>query len=561
MVKRQTLRSTKAQDGGRKNPCGVHSLGVVVWMAVATFVCISLLKESASVSGSVSRVNRSVDLEFLTFSATSLVATSASATDTQPPQAVVRVDPKPFRFYVYEQFADNEWSPRNLSDCILRKNPKTGNCDWALTTCVDDGTAGSRYASRRKNFNGDVLLADLFLRYPIGEGSAPAVTSFATRTQDPQQADAFIVAYAHDGHCNCHSVDSKCPKTPQMAQEIDEVFKTLHHYNTNHNKNRHLFLSSKDSPFSHIKIRDVPMRTTLGDLRKRSCLATSNSSGGNHLCPDIVIPYLNTHPFYQPHAIQTRPKEWWTTRTRTIAVAAIFGRVWDPSFRNYVLDNIEPVIRRHSGDSTIGGLPVQIGSLQGKERNIDKEQATFELYQNSIFCLILPGDGPAQKRFFDVIMSGCIPVVFVSQRRQNLDPSVAKAYPSWWSGMDNSIPARQSIRTSYPFPKGFFLDQPSLGIDYSSFVVQITHDTTPGRSCDFSCGHKVNATCQLDCLVPELERIMDTPEELVRLRRNLQEAAVLLNYGMEDHAFETFDAFAVLLAQLGHILERLPPMH
>lgn len=472
--------------------------------------------------------------------------------------------PKPFTFYVYDQFKDNEYSPYKISKFLTGAHA-SGNCEWALQTCIDDGTADSRYSSRRKNFNADVVIADLFLRYPVG--TAAPFTPFAIKTLNPAEADLFVVPYAHDSHCKTISYDNWC--TPDKNEQVMAVLETLKYFsgeNSNvHVRSRHLFLSSSDYPFSNHKyIEAVPMRTTLGDLKKPECLVPDppapNSNVDTWLCPDIVIPYLNQYPDFQPPALKSKSDDWWITRDRGHSLTAMFGPLLcDTCLRNGFLDAVNTTFP----DRTLAGLPVHIGSL-GSGRNMPQEQAAFELYQDSIFCLILPGDGPAQKRFFDVILSGCIPVAFVLDRYGDNSGVVSSdnhnRHPSWWDGLDATVSMQTSIRTAYPFAKGLFPDQPDLGIDYESFVVQIRPSAENG--CHFGCGHTRGAACRWDCVKPTLEALINEPDqtELKRIRSNLRRVAGWFAYGLQDTAFQSYDAFAVILTQVGHTLERMPPL-
>jgi len=273
---------------------------------------------------------------------------------------------------------------------------------------------------------------------------------------------------------------------------------------------------------------------------------------------------MNQHPDYQPNIIQARSKSddpsWWTARHRNHSLTAIFGYLGGEKhhgFRNAFL-TAAPNFTQPT-NNTIANIPMHIGSLTDRSIAQGKERATYELYQDSIFCPILPGDGPPQKRFFDVIMSGCLPVVFAFNRSDlRKQDTTGKHYHSWWDGFDGSIPKDVSLQTSYPFCKGLFPKEPSVGIDYQSFVVEI--HATKDNGCDFGCGHNRSKTCQFDCLIPTLEKLLqpESRDKLLEMRRNLQQAAVMFSYGLEDNSYKSFDAFAVLLTQVGHYLQQLP---
>lgn len=453
--------------------------------------------------------------------------------------------PRPFKFYVYDNLPD-QVNIHTISNCIEDQFRNGATCPWSLKICTEetlDSNAG-RYLSWRTNHNADVAIVNLFQTYPYpGEytsSSRPATASFATRTQHAHQADVFVVPYAHDSHCKCTVRHTWCEhqldeiKAQLMQQSLHAIFQSLPHYAAN--ASRHLFISSSDFPFAHSKIQNSRhLRTTLGDLRTPECV-----SNGGGVCGNFVIPYLNTNVDYQPLNLLQRPHSWWTTRSRTYSVVAHFGylggkqeyvttaggrniTIWRNSFLRHWQEFL--------GDS-VGGLPVSVGSLGGRYISNATEHDFMQVYQQSTFCLVLPGDGPPQKRFFDVIMSGCIPVVLSFQQE-------SASHPSWFT--NRASPSQpKTVRQSYPFPRGFFWDNPQLGIDFFSFVVQLDGDH-----------------CELfQCLKPTLEAILQNTTELTRLRTNLKRHAVLFSYGLEENSFRYFDAFAVLLWQLGHYLER-----
>ena len=57
---------------------------------------------------------------------------------------------------------------------------------------------------------------------------------------------------------------------------------------------------------------------------------------------------------------------------------------------------------------TLAGLPIVTGGML-KGRTMGSERDIQQAYQESIFCPILRGDYPPQKRFFDVMLvrTGC----------------------------------------------------------------------------------------------------------------------------------------------------------
>ena len=99
----------------------------------------------------------------------------------------------------------------------------------------------------------------------------------------------------------------------------------------------------------------------------------------------------------------------------------------------------------------------------------------ISLLQNSVFTLCLPGDLTFQKRFFDAIISGCIPVV-VKRSSANTQTYFDERITSgrkqtqnkmfMWDLQPNEM-SDISVSASYP----------AVGVPYSSFVLELTPDT------------------------------------------------------------------------------------
>jgi len=129
----------------------------------------------------------------------------------------------------------------------------------------------------------------------------------------------------------------------------------------------------------------------------------------------------------------------------------------------------------------------------------------------------------AQKRFFDVIMSGCLPVVLA------YNTSRVEGHKSWFR------PEGVSVESSYPFAKGLFDE--SVEIDYESFVVQVPDKVTN--------------------IKPILEAILEDPGELKRRQENMAKYAPLLSYGAGKDAHKYNDAFLQIVKAIMHYMNGL----
>lgn len=160
---------------------------------------------------------------------------------------------------------------------------------------------------------------------------------------------------------------------------------------------------------------------------------------------------------------------------------------------------------------------------------LDLEGITEEgFHHSSMFCPVLPGDGCAQKRLFDVILSGCIPVV------PRFTPSDEKGYPTFFNWMK-----RCSIRRTYPFARGSFFDDPAAGIDYESLVVSF------------------DGLCGIACMKPAIEVVMNNATEMKRLQDNMRRYAKLFAFGLDENMYQSVDAFSAMLVAMRHYVSKI----
>jgi len=364
---------------------------------------------------------------------------------------------------------------------------------------------------KRDNFMADVTIIRLFQTYP-------------GRTYNPNEADLFVVPYPHKTHCICNlhingklPKDNHCPQVPQ--QDIDLLLSSLTYFNETTSQ-RHLFVASGDYGWNNIILESAPLLLTLGPKPE--------TRDGN-----IVIPYLNNRPEYQPSILRTQD---WNFTDRKFVFSYFYGdakpRKSRPLFRQEVGQNY---------GSEIGGYPFVMSNL--KQWTPKRQDYVYETYRQSIFCPCLPGDNArelkmsclvksscckaltltlfaAQKRFFDVIMSGCLPVVL------SYNISRVEGHKSWFR------PERATVESSYPFAKGLFDE--AVEIDYESFVVQVPDEVTN--------------------IKPILEAILADPAELKRRQENMAKYAPLLSYGAGEDAHKYDDAFLRIVKAIRYYL-------
>lgn len=379
--------------------------------------------------------------------------------------------------------------------------------------------------------------------------------TFPGRVYDPQQADVFVVPYPHashcmSGHCRPGPYKQNCGGVPQSMID-DLVDKQLTYFRGN-DTDRHLFILSSSHQLNK-KLQMAALKFVIGGRKyikdRPSQIYLRRMNPHHKQDPDqlgnFIMPYMNTHPLMQPNVIRSRSEDWWTstTRPRKYSFVSISGG------KNQKTQNDPRIYRRkfhdhltrthHKNNGTLGGLPYLIRG-PGELRPDDM----IELYQESTFCPCLPGDTVTQKRFFDVILSGCLPVVLKFPReRVRSNKTTDEEMVFSWHPFKNSL-----LENTFPFahPKQFggLPVQASL-VNYSSFVVQVD---LPADS-----GNIEEAMATL--LLPSNQH------ELLRRQLEMSRVAPLLTYGLgPENAHRYEDAFSTLLRALKHHLEtRLPP--
>lgn len=423
-----------------------------------------------------------------------------------------------FRFYVYETLPQ-KYTWQYLANCIERRynvpdwdkfmtkpiarpvQREVSNCDWGSSICTQTVSSSSEYSSRRYNRNGDVVLSKIFTQYrgPL-------------RTYDPTEADAFIVPYPATAHCACLNDRARC----KLVSNDDIKTNVLGNlpYLTENNLGRHVFLSSVQRMLNHPFMKNLPTVVTL-EPKPGKCPINQN-------CGHIIQPYVNTNIDFQPNS----PVFEATHRNNSLgqrkyAISAFMSRsIGNPSPREDFLDIMHEL---HVQNKTIAGRPFYVSGLE--RRVLGQENDFFAVYRDSIFCPCFRGNTPAQKRFFDVLLSGCIPVVL------SYNTSHEKGYPSFFEHRGTSI------RVSYPFHRGLFQGMPEMGIDYRDLVVTI------------------DASCGVTCIVPTVEKLLrHQPKRVRQIQRNIGRVASLFTYGMEENALKYADAVAAILVQIRHVV-------
>lgn len=227
-----------------------------------------------------------------------------------------------------------------------------------LERCVLNSTLRN-VPKKKDNFMADVDIIRLFQTYP-------------GRTFDPHKADLFVVPYPHKTHCLCNlhlniTVKANDP-CPVLQEDIDLLFSTLSYYNRT-TKKRHLFIASSDFGWCNPKVEGQPLLLTLGPKPE-------------HMNGNIVIPYLNNRPEYQPSVLRRQD---WNFRGRKFIFSYFYGTAIPRVLRPVFQQQVEEIY-----GTEIHGYPFVVERI--KQWTPERQDYVYETYRRSIFCPCLPGD-------------------------------------------------------------------------------------------------------------------------------------------------------------------------
>jgi hypothetical protein len=406
-----------------------------------------------------------------------------------------------FSFYVYNLPESYQW--KSISDCVEKRYRPKGvsaqefqadYCDFAgATVCSPRNvTSDTQYSTRRSNRNMDTVVSKLFSDY-----------TGSWLTKDPHLASMLIVPLAANGIFECLGGRKAAQQKTSLKFLQEELFRPFLTYYNNNTKFKHWFLQTTQGMMHH--------------LAHESLLATVNTPGGRTL-RTLIVPYVNSNHEYQPPALQRLNddnaafEEFFASKNISMAAVMSSKIKGNPTMREMFFNNSESLF-----GNTMDGLPLNLIHVQGRRRMPD-EQETMQLYRQSLFCPSLRGDSPNQKRFFDALLSGCIPVV-MAYTRNNETSYFAPNVP---------------VSNYLPYARGSFHGEPSMGIDYSELVVEI----------DEKCG--------LACIKPTLEALMKNKKELRQKQRAVVKYARILSYGLAENAWKHVDAMTAMLVQARH---------
>lgn len=327
------------------------------------------------------------------------------------------------------------------------------------------------------------------------------------RVQDPYTADFYVVPYLHAAHCQTYEGYRKgCGNV--RYYKTSNLVASLKYYNESSSA-RHVFILGWGTFTSHELLESQPLTLSAGP--KGAGHANNNT---------IVIPILNDHIRCQPSKLHM------DFENRTKAFSFVYGglnprmrRKSGKRYRVYFADEV-----RSWNESTVAGMPYILTKLEDGSK-VDSD-SLLALYRQSVICPVLPGDICWQRRFFDVILSGCIPLVIEWN---------VKGQRTWFVPRPHHYIF--GIDQAYPFYKGDFHNA-SFEIDYNSFVLRYHADASDETN--------------FSSMKQFVEQALVGKKELQRKQTMLAKYAPILSYGVGSDAHKYKDAFWGVLQALKH---------
>ncbi|CAJ1392035.1 unnamed protein product [Effrenium voratum] len=295
-------------------------------------------------------------------------------------------------------------------------------CDYGLTPCTEQRWNG--FFSVYRQFATEVLVLLKFLSAPEG-----------VLTEDPTQADLYVVPYfaksdcAESGNFGRDPCWGKC----KCATAVKHLFNALPYF-TWQTRARHLFLATGDIKDLPVEIQAQPLLVSLG----------ASLCGGH-----VLVPSPNLDPDLQPKAkMETREASGRSPERHILAFW--FGSV-DKEWRRRVVAQMQDYQKSGDRPVIIHGIDGDYAARDIWQTDANSPQMVLEEMMRSEFCPVVQGDVPHQKRLFDAIITGCLPVVVAF-------PSHVPKQVSWW--LPNGPPAERMV----PFWDA---------VQYRSFVVEV----------------------------------------------------------------------------------------
>jgi len=310
-------------------------------------------------------------------------------------------------------------------------------CDFGVSLCKENRWT-PRYTTKRM-YAAEVVILQKLLR-------AMALTT------DPSQADVFIVPWLVRSHCAVREHWQRC-----LGSKVSGLlWNFLPHYNPD-TRGRHLFLATGGPCDVPVDVQAQALVVSLGPQ-----YMPRQQHGQSFVSGLVLVPYLNAEPQLQPGHWLEPPA---ASRT-TWALLAFGATNW---FRRALRRQFAAAAAGRRARNETGRAVVVLDFARGEyapghlsaARPIGRRGwnltpgGLLDEMSTSRFCIVPPGDTPKAKRFFDAILTLCVPVVVAF-------PTSLGSGTSWWT-YDGT-----PVEWSLPFAEDW--------VDYTRAVVAIPAD-------------------------------------------------------------------------------------
>lgn len=385
---------------------------------------------------------------------------------------------KHLKIYIYN--LSSKWNVDLVREMELHQG--RSNCDWARTPCAE--VRQDAQYSHLRNHAGEVPMLFKFLSFP-------------NIVSDPTQADLIIVPYLMRTHAFALGEPYGTPeKAIKSKMAIRQLVGELHLMSNASLRKRHVFMSSSDAMML-AGIIPQQMKDALllhyGPRRSRNELVmVPNDAGFGRSLEPLVHPAPD-FIFYQA------------------------GDMNEPRhLMKYELQRLQkdrPELRIHH--YTIGNhkppFPLDLSS-------------TYALMSRSLLCPVMQGDTPWQHRFYDALVTGCVPLLVRYRKRSNNGMCDVWSYSSSYTKSDRHAPkSPPCIEDVYPF---------TAKVNYTEITVQIEESS-------FRKGSFAEAIYALD------------RRELEAKRKRLEELRHLFVY---DWTSTSYDASSAMIEDLCRVI-------
>ncbi|RYG64523.1 hypothetical protein EON64_13805 [archaeon] len=285
--------------------------------------------------------------------------------------------------------------------------------------CKENGYLGHEHAEN--SAIGRLLDADsgLFLTWHFSMFNSlyTRLRRSSRRTRDPSQASLFVIPYdlGLDGYMNPHTCKNRMQCSPGLVGQLTRLLDNSTYFQR-HRGADHVVLWSLGQyhPWPRagcdLFMKEFCARCTL------TCYWMDATKAENRF---VSLPFPASYHWHP--AIRRLP--------------------WDPSPTRAAARNLTAVYL--GSTQTLNPTHTKIRRAMAAQCNVSRDCHLFRILHSSIdtqlgdllslytratFCLCPPGDDPARKALFDMVVSGCIPVIFELNTLFN-------QYP-WHIGMD-----------------------------------------------------------------------------------------------------------------------------